>query len=607
MRGMRSAANAAFLLLLCTAACNGNSGPASDGGNNGDGGNESDAGDGGNPHDGGNDAGGADGGGNDGGDPFDGGSTVADAGADGGLAFADSAPPMGSISFVANYDSVQLLLPDVAGAVEYRAFAVPAGTQAVLGGDGRERINGTTVFCAGIEQHNAPAAAKKVLKRLEVTDLHGPTVIVVEALDRACPFPGILGKTHDTIQIGDPTEIDAPALHAFSIYSEADIRSTYGSLILNGQGSGPTVGSPAPADDPKVLARSQIVVTPLGNATRPAMTFFDDFSNPSDQPVLTNVVVDDKGRSQSAKLFRNSKWNWFTYAADHVQLFIDRGQLVTAVADLDQGVFASILGFPRHAPAKLSDTSYLHITYEVESNVTSRRYWWILVCGAGTAGQTFDANNLITGHIVPTSAFFEPDGLNPSVEGWNCFHLFPRDGWSATLPPDNTNPETDIRVMVNKPVASATNRSNVINLTPDQFHNASIGPPSWYRQINAAGQPVAPMLDDKQHLSPRTHFDVYLRRDRAIFYVDGEQRLCNDFSTHPLTMAEGAVAFNQVLYHSAAERIEFSVDYWDKRGQRYYLNNAPFLDQRFWDNVGFDELQPAPGSFDASKCFAYAP
>ena len=70
-------------------------------------------------------------------------------------------------------------------------------------------------------------------------------------------------------------------------------------------------------------------------------------------------------------------------------------------------------------------------------------------------------------------------------------------------------------------------------------------------------------------------------------YVNGEQRICNNLGTAgKLTMAEGALGFGQVLYHSAAERQEFNASYWDRRGQRFYIENSPFIDERDWDNVG---------------------
>ena len=70
-------------------------------------------------------------------------------------------------------------------------------------------------------------------------------------------------------------------------------------------------------------------------------------------------------------------------------------------------------------------------------------------------------------------------------------------------------------------------------------------------------------------------------------------------------MAEAAVGFGQVLYHSAAERVEFFRDYNDRTGQQYYIDNGAFIDERTWDNMGYDELQAAPADFDESLCFTF--
>ena len=103
----------------------------------------------------------------------------------------------------------------------------------------------------------------------------------------------------------------------------------------------------------------------------------------------------------------------------------------------------------------------------------------------------------------------------------------------------------------------------------------------------------------------RTRFDVWIKRDRVFMYVNGKQRLCNDVPQSALTMAEGALAFGQVLYHSAAERLEFSRDYNDRTGQRYYLENAPYVDERDWDNVGYEAQVGAPSDFDPAPCYRH--
>ena len=145
--------------------------------------------------------------------------------------------------------------------------------------------------------------------------------------------------------------------------------------------------------------------------------------------------------------------------------------------------------------------------------------------------------------------------------------------------------------------------SSVVDTSPMQYQNMSIGPPSWFRTQDSNGKLIGKILDDQQLIAPRTKFDIYIRRDRVVMYVNGEQRICNDLGTNgKLTMAEGALGFGQVFYHSAAERDEFDNSYWDRRGQRYYLENSPFIDVRSWDNVGYDEHVALPNGFDASVC-----
>jgi len=513
------------------------------------------------------------------------------------------APLMASVSVVPNRDSAILVVPAVAGAVDYRVITVPDGVKVTVDGSGAERIDGSTIHCAGYRQHNAPRAAnRELMLQIEVTGLTGPTRLVVEAIDTACPYTGALGSAHVDINATN-TEIDAPTRGVFSFFTEAEIRSTYGSLILNGHGNNPAKsGQPAPATSPKVLSRTTIKVTPLGtSAMGPTATFFDDFQN-EDQPVFV-ANLDDKGRSQAAKLYQNSKYSFYTYGSAASQFYMARGQMHFVLADWEQDIMSSNIAYPRQ-PVALSDTDYLHVTYEVASNATDRRYWWMVLCGADTVGGTIGADGKLKGNIISMPAFMEADGANPSVEGWNCLQLFPRQGWPFTLPPDNTYPESEVRVMTN--MAGNLGLSSVVNESPAQF-DSNTGPPSWFRTQDAKGKLVGKILDDQQLIAPRTRFDVFVKRDRVVFYVNGEQRICNNLGAKGrLTMAEGALGFGQVYYHSAAERDEFYRDYWDRRGQRYYLENSPFVDERSFDNVGYGEHVGLPSNFDPNVCFTPA-
>ena len=513
------------------------------------------------------------------------------------------APAMDGVLFVPNRDSVILVLPEVANARDYRVFRVPAGVS-VTEVNGAEQVSGTTLHCAGYRQHNDKfTGTRELLRVVEVTNLEGPTTLVIEAIDAACPYSGALAPQHQDITV-TIDEVPVADRITFSLFTADEIRARFGSLVLNGHGRSPALGQPGPTAPPKVLARTAVRVTPGGKATPRTADFFDDFDGASGALVASGPA-DDVGRSyKQGRRFTNSKWDFFVYGDqdEKAQLSEERGLLHVTLPDWEQDIFSTVVAVPR-APVPLSDTSYLHLTFEVPSNATSRRYWWVGLCGAAQAGQTFDAEGHFAGHLVQTSFFYEPDGLNVSTDGWNCLQFFPRDGAPFGLGPEDTRTESDILVMVNK--AGAPARDNVVNLSPAQYPSYAAAP-SWFRTQNADGSFGAGVLDDQLLIGQRTRFDAWIKRDRVLLYVNGKQRLCNDFPGFALTMAEGAVAFGQVLYHSAAERLEFSRDYNDRTGQRYYLENAPYVDEREWDNVGYEAHVGAPSDFDPAPCYRHA-
>jgi hypothetical protein len=181
------------------------------------------------------------------------------------------------------------------------------------------------------------------------------------------------------------------------------------------------------------------------------------------------------------------------------------------------------------------------------------------------------------------------------------------------------HPESDVLVLVNKPIPKAnlpeipgTNEQVVqssatspINVSPNQLDNPA-DEVAWFFKVDSKGNPVAGILDDQQLVSPRTKYDLYIRNNRIIMYANGEEKLCNDFTT-PTTMlniADAALGFHQVLYHSAAEFGE-RMDDPDRAAAYYYRYNSPWIDRRSWDNIGFEENASPPSSFDSNTCFAH--
>ncbi len=518
---------------------------------------------------------------------------------DGAAWGGSAAPELTGVLAVPNRDSAMLVLPVVEGAVDYRVFRLPAGARASEQ-NGGEQIDGTVIHCAGYRQHNDRfSGTRELMQLVEVTDLNDATDLVVEAIDAPCPFQGHLAPKHEDIQV-TIDEVPVADRVLFSFFTADEIRARFGSLVFNGHGPGAGLAQPGSTTPPKVLARTWVKVRPEGRGAPRTRDFFDDFDGTSGPLTFQNKLSGHNRTYAQGRRFENSKWEVFVYndEFDKAQLSEERGLLHVTLPDWFQDVFSSVVLVPRK-PATLSDTDYLHLTWEVASDATSRRYWWVGLCGAAQAGQTFTPDARFAGNLVQTSFFYQDDGRNVSVENWNCLQFFPRDGSPFDLGPWNRS-EADIRVMINQ--AGMDERSSVLNLSPAQYPSYA-ATPSWFATQDSSGKFVKQILQDELTVGHRVRFDAYVRRDRLVLFVNGEQRLCNDFGARRLTMAETAVAWGQVLYHSAAERLEFSRDYNDRTGQRYYLENAPYADEREWDNVGFEAGVGAPTSLDESQCF----
>jgi hypothetical protein len=619
-----------------------------------------------------------------------------------------TAPTMGAITVVPNRDSAVVHVPFVAGAKDYRVLVLPAGASVSAASNGGEQVNSGNIFCAGERQHNAASRVTaysedkpwnhpqytfksllgylvnsfwdtyaglngvvarrtfdvlpEVMRDIEITGLTGPTQVYVEALDQLCPFTGVYGSTHKDIQPGGAV-LPADQIK-FSIYTDAEIKARYGSLIHNGHGPGAVLGAQGTTTAPHVLARSgAVTLTPDRSQPVPA-TFFDDFSNDADviKPLDANAVLAQMSATNKWNGYRNtvdnyapggtrtegafsdvrqnSKWTFYSYMTEHADMYVKDGQLHTVLADLGQDLFGGIEMVPRKL-GHLSDTSYLHVSYEVASNSTMRRYWMFNLCGASTVGNTLNPDGTLKAGFMHTQFFYQDTGSSPSLGGWNCIQAFTRDGTPFTFDSPKTvyhpiydpstdsenpatakvqyyeeQPETDLDLIVNKPLNASQlpelegNNSQVsTNLTvqwvgPVQYpSNGNVQDRAWFYQTDKTGKPIAPMLADQNLISPRTHFDIYVRRDRLVMYVNGKQRICNDLGSSKLTMAEAVPIFSQVLYHSGAERIGFFEDSWNRGQQRYYKNNTPFVDERTWDNIGFEENTTTPADFDSGYCF----
>lgn len=588
-----------------------------------------------------------------------------------------SAPELGTVKYVPNRSSVVLYLPGVEGARDYRVFAVEDGVKVVLKDTGAEHIDGATLNCAGLRQRNQcddgailpikyneerldlpvcqdppsdrrPSVPARLMQTLEVDGIKPDTTLVVEAVDRMCPFPGLWGSFHhdeplgasdigspmaDVVVDGKPYTILRRA-ETYSLYTEAEIRARYGSMILNGQAPNlPTLdpsspnypespyvrqAQPADPEDPKVLARAVIKVSPIGT-DKPidgfeASDYFDDFEDDSDQPVkLRDTDIVENIIGMHVNVFETKKWILYDVGNPWSDFFINRGQLNMAFGDPAQGSMSLQAVYPKR-PVQLptAPDTYLRVTYEVQRNETPRRYENLTLCGAQNVGETYDGETPREAPGPRPGFMGDTDTARTSALGWNCLYLVPRGaGYSVVEGGDvKSHADSSLKITVIKahPAPSAADYDKVripeyatgLGPTQDPAY-----PRQWLRQIDGAGKINGMWLDDELHVWQKTRFDVFIRRDRVVIYVKGQQRICQNLTSAPLTMAEGALGFWHVLYHTSAEHIELTRGLAADNpltGQRHLIWNTPWADQRAYDNMGFKENVGLPDGFDATRC-----
>jgi hypothetical protein len=290
------------------------------------------------------------------------------------------------------------------------------------------------------------------------------------------------------------------------------------------------------------------------------------------------------------------------------------------MADIAQDVMGSNIIYPKR-PIALSDDedSYTHITFEIQTDATQRRYWYLHLCGAAELGKTYSGTALPNdAGIVATPFFMDPHtGHNISMAGWNCLQFVPRSGDFDVIPGGDVHnprlgghgrPDTDVRILVNRPTKPpadpVTDLDSVILLDPslNPGNTQALGG-QWSRTWNDQHEINGVMLDDSMFIAQRTHLDFYISRSRVVMYANGAQKACDNIGAHKLTMAEAAVGIGHVFYHSSGERSELIEPQWVRTGQNYYLHNTPFTDIRSIDNLGIREGVPLPASFNAAPCF----
>jgi hypothetical protein len=361
-------------------------------------------------------------------------------------AVATSLPPglaplaaVADIQVLTRRDATILYFSSVAGAADYRAYAV---TPSVTFVNGQPR--GAVIACAGFRQHAFESSllpvgnhTRQLMQAIEVPGFvtPGKYTVVLEALQTPCPFPGMPGHTDATItghnfHADDPNTYTYTGTHYAKFVSAATVLKNYGNEIINGQGAASgwdsrmtaPIGLPAPASDPVVIARSALLsVIPSAdeNTNAPVIdvgpnAIEDDFVNDlvvDPATYTTNPDYAGGSAASSAPMFSiPGAWQfWARYiqlgdgqtgvingqynpqGSLGLQVFQRHGRLYTTFGDGGQDVGGSIaFASSKVTPQPLDATKYIHSLFRINSEGTQRRYWTWTLCGGASPGELQD-------------------------------------------------------------------------------------------------------------------------------------------------------------------------------------------------------------------------
>jgi hypothetical protein len=417
--------------------------------------------------------------------------------------------------------------------------------------------------------------------------------------------------------------------------------------------------------DPVVIARSVVSITrPAADEAVNAPLFdvgpnsmWDDFSDPIGPNGSTDALMTSfhaETRSAGAGLVSGGQFGreyyWMLYAErangdtstnpKGVQVWQRHGRRYVTFSDWAQDTFGGVYFTPTTTqPLQLDSSKYVHSFWRSNSGAAQRRYWDWMICGAPTRSELADP---ITGipapHFRPAGLpfFFIYDGANnpsalylenssaPGYHSKECVGLLQLAAYRYGNKPANYEPTTwidephsELRAFIHQ----RDHDTGVINLKPagmgDGDGDGSVNPDGsinfaeygmlW--RLDANKHPTRPMFEPFDQDGVLTHYDVFVRPDRLILFINGRQSYCADLSAHPLTMSYGMPIYGNVLYHSTAD---ISTSYVGLEGTGKaiggsfdYVMNTPWTTTGVWDAIGQSEKIDIPTqfTFDPAACF----
>ena len=359
------------------------------------------------------------------------------------------------------------------------------------------------------------------------------TTLVVEALDVGCPFQGVLTPVAAAASTDDAIEYPP-----FLTIDDVRAASTTGEVFVNGQHEA--------SNTPRPIARSFIKIAP---GPRPDLDWFAGFGSdetipdfmaggwnaPCENPDNPNCLREYRQQTDFADIM-------FTSATPNRNgIAAVLGELWVTYADVGADVGGKFRLTP-NARGTMSESTFLHVTMEVDAVTTTRRYPQILISDGSPPVQWNLANS------------------NTLI-----LQTFPDDG-TANWPYLYQLEICDHRVW------------DVNNQCPVY---------DFYRV--SGGLAAAPEVGEHTGVDRSTTFDAFLSTRRAYLLLDNQPYGCVDLPSSGVPSGMVTVTFGDVIYHSGVdETLAFQAEH------------QQLIAKRHFDNLGFKSGVAAP-PWDAAR------
>jgi hypothetical protein len=417
----------------------------------------------------------------------------------------------------------------------------------------------------------------------------------------------------------------------------------------------PFIGQPVAPDDatfpsdPVVIARSAFTVEIEDQAANPSLdvgphsftedfgkdmaadpasmqqnpdygTASNDFNGFSINPMFQMGTWEFWGRFMQAadkKIGQQADDFWSSQALTGTEVFVRHGRLHTTFGDSGEDVGGSLSFGSLEAPVvEMSSSKYIHSVFRINSEATHRRYWYWTLCGGDTSDELFDSQKKeykLRPILFETS--FGPGGNNPSFPQGHTLESsdtsddaigIAKECLSITEEgrpedPFRTDGSAQTSAVIRAQIHPKNKTHGIIALgnhasdTPVLDGEPTLG---FRFRVDATGKRVGPMIDPYDQLQPLVQYDIFVKQDRLVVFINKELGFCADLSGIPFSMKSAMIGYGDLLYHSSVEYQEISDSAANKDAQLYqYLLNQPIVSSRLWDTIGHSDGNDLPADF----------